>query len=79
MAVAGNYMAMLNEALGNTEQEWDGFDRPRVWSSQDTSFYTTPNTQGSKKIRNKNFCESEDIILVKAWLDTSIDAIPCIN
>jgi hypothetical protein len=41
--------------------------------------YTTPNTQGSKKIRNKNFCESEDIILVKAWLDTSIDAIPCIN
>jgi hypothetical protein len=46
---------------------------------QDTSFYTTPNTQGSKKIRNKNFCESEDIILVKAWLDISIDAIPCTN
>jgi hypothetical protein len=54
MAVDGTYMGMLNEALGNSAQEWDGFGSPPE-EHQDTSFYTTPNTQGSKKVRNKNF------------------------
>jgi hypothetical protein len=36
-------------------------------------------TQGQKKPRNKNFCEVEDVALVRAWLHTSIDAILEIN
>jgi hypothetical protein len=38
--------------------------------------FNTPTTQGKKKPRNKNFCEVEDVSLVKAWLHTSMDAIP---
>jgi hypothetical protein len=41
--------------------------------------YITPTSQGQKKVRNKNFSEVEDIALVRAWLHTSIDAIPGIN
>jgi hypothetical protein len=47
MAVDGTYVAMLNEALGNSAQERDGFGSPPE-EQQDTPFYTTPNTQGSK-------------------------------
>jgi hypothetical protein len=49
MSVAGNYMAMLNEALGNTEQEWDGFDRPRVWSSRTHPFTQLPTLKEARK------------------------------
>jgi hypothetical protein len=41
--------------------------------------YNTPTTQGQKKPRNKNFCEMEDVALIRAWLRTSMDAIPGIN
>jgi hypothetical protein len=78
MAVDGTYMAMLNETLGNNGQEWDGFGSPPE-EQQDTPFCTTPNTQRSKKVRNKNFCESEDVVFVRAWLETSIDAITGTN
>jgi hypothetical protein len=47
-------MAMLNEDVGNSGQEWDGFGSPTE-EQQDTPFYTTPNTQGSKKVKKQEF------------------------
>jgi hypothetical protein len=78
MVVDGTYMGMMNETLGNNGLEWDGLGSPPK-EQQDTPFYTTTTTQGNKKARNKNFCEAEDVVLVKVWLDTSIDAIPATN
>jgi hypothetical protein len=65
----------LNEALDNNGQEWDGLGNPPE-EQPDTAFYTTPSTQGNKKARNNNFCESEDVVLDRAWLDTIANAIP---
>jgi hypothetical protein len=78
MAGDSTFTSLLNETLGNNGQEWNGLGSPPE-EQQDTPFYTTPSTQGSKKARNKNFCESEDIVLVRAWLGTSTDAIPGTN
>jgi hypothetical protein len=74
----GTYIGMMNEFQENQGVDWDGLGRP-LEEQQDTQVYTTPTTQGQKKPRNKNFCEMEVVALVRAWLHTSIDAIPRIN
>ncbi|PUZ75104.1 hypothetical protein GQ55_1G122400 [Panicum hallii var. hallii] len=73
MAGDSTFTSLLNETLGNNGQEWNGLGSPPE-EQQDTPFYTTPSTQGSKKARNKNFCESEDVVLVRAWLGTKKSA-----
>jgi hypothetical protein len=78
MAGDGTYMGMMNEFQENHGVEWDGLGSP-LEEQQDTQVYNTPMTQGQKKPRNKNFCEVEDVALVRAWLNTSIDAISGIN
>jgi hypothetical protein len=78
MVTDGTYMGMMNETLGNNGIDWDGLGSPPE-EQQYIHVYTTPTAQANKKARNKNFCEVEDVALVRVWLDTSIDAIPGIN
>jgi hypothetical protein len=77
MARNGTYMSMTNEFQDNHGLDWDGLGSPSE-EQQDTHVYNTTTTQGQKKPR-KNFCEMEDVALVRAWLHTSMDVIPGIN
>jgi hypothetical protein len=72
------YMGMMNEFQDSHGLDWDGLGSPPE-EQQDTNVFNTPTTQGQKKSRNKNFCEVEDVALVRAWLHTSMDVIPGIN
>jgi hypothetical protein len=69
---------MTNEFQDNHGLDWDGLGSPSE-EQQDTHVYNTTTTQGQKKPRIKNFCEMEDVALVRAWLHTSMDVIPGIN
>jgi hypothetical protein len=70
-------MSMMNEFQDNHGLDWDGLGSPP--EQQDTNVYNITMTQGQKKPRIKNFCEMKDVALVRAWLHTSMDAIPGIN
>ncbi|PAN14142.1 hypothetical protein PAHAL_2G387000 [Panicum hallii] len=61
MAGDSTFMSLLNETPGNNGQEWNGLGSPPE-EQQDTPFYTTPSTQGSKKARNKNLFFFTDAI-----------------
>ena len=70
----GYFMSLMNQSPGNAGMEWDGTGSPPEEQPE-----PTPTTKGSTKSRNKNFSENEDILLVKAWLNTSTDPIPGTN